>query len=206
MIRSTWIVTLGFALPVSHPQSPPDEPRCTRSGIAGLGGFVSVSRIEFGEQTNLLTATYLFPDRARWHFEAYDKQRSQHQFVYRIGDHVRQLETGQLVREDELPLGQLLLEKRAPAEASIDLRFLERALLIEALRAPALAAPDEREDRADRRENEADVDAERDAHHVRHRRSGDDEADQDGGHGGERGRSPGSGFRRRDLVANLDLA
>ena len=94
MIRSTCLVALGLVLPLGRWQSASDDPRCERRGIAGLGGFVSVSRIEFGDETNRLTATYLFPDRARWHFEAYGKQRSQHQFIYRSGDRVHRLVTG----------------------------------------------------------------------------------------------------------------
>lgn len=66
-----------------------------RTGIAGLGGFRTVSRIDFGTSQNRLTAIYLFPDRARWHFENYAaKERSEHQFVYRLGARVAEFGNG----------------------------------------------------------------------------------------------------------------
>jgi len=69
----------------------PDE----RAPIAGLVGFHAVSRIDFGQAQNRLTADYVFPDRARWHFESYEaKERSEHLFLYRRGALVWQFAQG----------------------------------------------------------------------------------------------------------------
>lgn len=66
-----------------------------RTAVAGLAGFQSVSRIDFGAAQNRLTATFVFPDRARWHFEDYAAaQQSGHQFLYRHGEAVHQLASG----------------------------------------------------------------------------------------------------------------
>lgn len=43
-----------------------------RAGLGGLAGFHSVSRLEFPDFRLRLTATYVFPDRARWSLEDYD--------------------------------------------------------------------------------------------------------------------------------------
>jgi hypothetical protein len=52
-----------------------------------------VSRIELDTGVNRLTAAYSFPDRARWHFENYHARvRSEHQYFYRFGEHVRAFE------------------------------------------------------------------------------------------------------------------
>jgi hypothetical protein len=73
-----------------------------RTGIAGLGGFRSISRLDFGSSQNRLTAIYVFPDRTRWHFENYAAQgRSEHQFVYRLGELVTEFGSGQPSRELE---------------------------------------------------------------------------------------------------------
>jgi hypothetical protein len=77
----------------SAPSSHGDGPG-PRSAIAGLAGFQSVSRIDFGTQQNRLTAAYVFPDRARWHFENYTAvERSEHLHLYRQGRAFHQLGT-----------------------------------------------------------------------------------------------------------------
>ena len=66
-----------------------------RAALAGLAGFETVSRLDFGGQQNRLTAVYVFPDRVRWHFENYGaRQRSEHQYFYRSGERVNELVSG----------------------------------------------------------------------------------------------------------------
>ncbi len=66
-----------------------------RAAVAGLAGFQSVSRLDFGSGQNRLTALYVFPDRARWHFEDYAAHEgSEHLFLYRHGQRVHQLAGG----------------------------------------------------------------------------------------------------------------
>jgi hypothetical protein len=93
------IVLLGLT-PQQQTESHGPEPG-PRAALAGLSGFQTVSRIDFGNgQRNRLTAVYVFPDRARWHFENYDARvRSEHQFYYRQGERVRELVTGKPSRE-----------------------------------------------------------------------------------------------------------
>jgi hypothetical protein len=81
--------------PVEHGLEPG-----ARAPVAGLAGFETVSKIDFGAQQNRLTAVYVFPDRARWHFESYGaKVRSEHQYFYRSGSRVRELLSGGSSRE-----------------------------------------------------------------------------------------------------------
>ncbi len=86
-----------------------------RRGIAGLGGFVAVSRLDFGGQQNRLTAVYLFPDRVRWHFEAYDARRSEHLYLYRLGERIHELRSG-------APSQELLEEARDDVLLQMELR------------------------------------------------------------------------------------
>jgi len=66
-----------------------------RAALANLAGFEIVSKLDFGPSQNRLTAAYVFPDRARWHFESYAaKQRSEHQYYYRFGERVSALASG----------------------------------------------------------------------------------------------------------------
>ena len=66
-----------------------------RAAVAHMAGFETVSKLDFGERQNRLTAVYVFPDRARWHFESYGaKLRSEHQYFYRCGARVRELDSG----------------------------------------------------------------------------------------------------------------
>lgn len=83
--------------PAGHaPQAGP------RAALAGIAGFQSVSKLDFGSAQNRLTAVYAFPDRVRWHFESYGAvQRSQHQYFYRSGEHVRALVSGGTSQEME---------------------------------------------------------------------------------------------------------
>jgi hypothetical protein len=65
-----------------------------RQVLAGTTGFQTVSRIDFGDHQNRLTAAYVFPDRVRWHFENYSAVHSEHQYFYRQGESVWTLEHG----------------------------------------------------------------------------------------------------------------
>jgi len=70
-----------------------------RAALAGMVGFETISRLDFGEQQNRLTAVYVFPDRVRWHFESYGaRQRSEHQYFYRAGERVSELVSGRSSR------------------------------------------------------------------------------------------------------------
>ncbi len=81
-------------LPRQQPAAHGPEPG-PRAALAGLAGFESVSKVDFGAQQNRLTAVYLFPDRVRWHFENYGaRQRSEHQYFYRSGERLSELVSG----------------------------------------------------------------------------------------------------------------
>jgi hypothetical protein len=61
-----------------------------RRAQAGVAGFQTVSKLDFGNEANRLTAAYVFPDRARWHFENYSARvRTEHQYYYRLGERLR---------------------------------------------------------------------------------------------------------------------
>jgi hypothetical protein len=107
-----------------------------RSGIAGLGGFRSISRIDFGTSQNRLTAIYVFPDRARWHFENYEaRERSEHQFVYRLGELVTEFGSGQPSRElDEAGRDVVVLQMELRRAAMLWPDGLEWAALDETTR------------------------------------------------------------------------
>lgn len=85
---------LALQAPAGHGPEPGK-----RAALAGMAGFESVSRIDFGPQQNRLTAVYVFPDRVRWHFESYAAKRlSEHQYFYRAGEGVRELVSGKASR------------------------------------------------------------------------------------------------------------
>ncbi|MSR62773.1 MAG: hypothetical protein EXS08_10060 [Planctomycetes bacterium] len=63
-----------------------------RAAIAGLAGFQSVSTIDYGTVRNRFTATYVFPDRTRWHFDNPAGKVRQHQFYYRHGEQLFAME------------------------------------------------------------------------------------------------------------------
>jgi len=75
------------------PQAHGPEPG-PRTGIAGLAGFQCVSTIDYGTVRNRFTATYMFPDRARWHFDNPEGKVRQHQFYYRHGEQLFAMESG----------------------------------------------------------------------------------------------------------------
>ncbi|HEX6882899.1 MAG TPA: hypothetical protein VF530_05930 [Planctomycetota bacterium] len=93
------IAALLLALPALQAPTPHGPEPGPRAAQAGLAGFQTVSRIDFGATSNRLTAAYSFPDRARWHFESYAaRARSEHQYFYRLGETVRGFD-GQPSRE-----------------------------------------------------------------------------------------------------------
>jgi len=73
------------------PHAPEPGPR---AALAGVAGFQTVSKLDFGPRQNRLTAVYVFPDRVRWHFESYGAKRSEHQYFYRSGERVSELASG----------------------------------------------------------------------------------------------------------------
>ena len=77
-------------------QRPPHGPEPgPRRASAGLAGFQTVSRLDFGSAQNRLTAVFVFPDRARWHFEDYAAApQSVRVLLYRQGEAVHQLASG----------------------------------------------------------------------------------------------------------------
>jgi hypothetical protein len=79
--------------PVAPLHTPEPGPRVA---LAGLAGFQSVSRLDFGGgAANRLTAAYVFPDRARWHFEPYAAATEMPGFfLYRQGERVLQVSGG----------------------------------------------------------------------------------------------------------------
>jgi hypothetical protein len=97
---------LVACLALASPAGPQDGPAAgaprtpaERHALAGLAGFRIVSRLDFGAEQNRLTAVYLFPDRVRWHFEAYGAKRSEHLYLYRLGERVHELRSGGASRE-----------------------------------------------------------------------------------------------------------
>ncbi len=74
--------------PAGHGEAPGP-----RRAIAGLAGFVAVSRLDYGEQEDRLTAVYLFPDRARWQFESCAVERPGQVQIYRCGTEAHQLQS-----------------------------------------------------------------------------------------------------------------
>lgn len=106
------LVPLLLALQECAAHGPAPGPRVA---VAGLPGFQIVSRLDFGPQQNRLTAVYVFPDRARWHFENYSAEQSEHLFLYRQGESVLQLASGspsQAVEGKERDLVLLQMELR----------------------------------------------------------------------------------------------
>lgn len=90
-MRLAVLVALLAQEPAQAPHAPEPGPR---AAVAGLAGFQSVSRLDFGSGANRLTALYVFPDRARWHFEDYAGEGAEHLFLYRHGERVHQLAGG----------------------------------------------------------------------------------------------------------------
>jgi len=94
------MVLHGAVLLLVQAAAPPhDGTPGPRAAVAGLAGFQSISRIDFGAQQNRLTAVYVFPDRARWHFENYGAHSSQRLNIYRHGEEVHQFSTGSASEE-----------------------------------------------------------------------------------------------------------
>jgi hypothetical protein len=109
-------LVLSLAPQGRAPHGPEPGPR---RALAGIAGFQSVSRLDFGAQENRLTAVYVFPDRVRWHFESYAAvRRSEHEFFYRHGERVHRLSSGAHSRALEGPerdtvLAQMELRRAA---------------------------------------------------------------------------------------------
>jgi len=110
------VIALALALLQTPPAHGP-EPG-PRAPLAGLAGLEVVSRLDFGTAQNRLTAVYVFPDRARWHFESYaGGARSPHQYLYRAGERVHELSTGrsQALEGENRDLVLLQMELRRAA-------------------------------------------------------------------------------------------
>lgn len=72
------------------------------AGIAGIGGFATVSRVVFlsaPEHPQRLDAVYLFPDRARWAIRRIGGRTTERRAVYRFGEHVYEQAPGGRSRE-----------------------------------------------------------------------------------------------------------
>jgi hypothetical protein len=83
-----------LALLLAQERAPHGPEPCPRAALANLAGFQIVSKLDFGPRQNRLTAVYVFPDRVRWHFESYGAKRSEHQYFYRFGERVSELDSG----------------------------------------------------------------------------------------------------------------
>lgn len=67
------------------PRAPPLQ------SIAGLSGFESVSTLRYAsapDRPHRLRATYVFPDRVRWHLSAGEESRLERHLHYRFGEQV----------------------------------------------------------------------------------------------------------------------
>lgn len=101
-------VLVLLALQEPKPHGPEPGPR---AAVAGLGGFHSVSKLDFGIGQNRLTADYVFPDRVRWHFEDYaDRTRNEHQFLYRTGETLCEFAAGRSRAIEGADRGAALLQ------------------------------------------------------------------------------------------------
>jgi len=65
-----------------------------RRGVAGLAGIHLVARQDFAPGANRLTATYVFPDRARWSLEPYEGPVLKRELVFRHGELAHRLTSG----------------------------------------------------------------------------------------------------------------
>jgi len=65
-----------------------------RRAIAGLAGIHLVARQDFAPGANRLTATYVFPDRARWSLEPYEGPALKRELVFRHGEVAHRLTSG----------------------------------------------------------------------------------------------------------------
>lgn len=110
-MRLAVLVALPALLARGSTQAPHAPEPGPRAAVAGLAGFQSVSRLDFGSGANRLTALYVFPDRARWHFEDYAaREGSEHLFLYRHGERVHQLAGGPSQSLDGAERDALLLQ------------------------------------------------------------------------------------------------
>jgi len=77
-------------------EAPPHEPPAPgpRRALAGLAGLHLVARQDFAPGANRLTATYVFPDRARWSLEPYEGPVLKRELVFRHGEVVHRLTSG----------------------------------------------------------------------------------------------------------------
>ena len=88
----TWPALLLALAPQASAHETP-EPGARRP-VAGLAGIHLVSRQDFAPGANRLTATYLFPDRARWSLEPYEGLALKRELVFRHGETVHRLTSG----------------------------------------------------------------------------------------------------------------
>jgi hypothetical protein len=84
----------ALAFQTGAPHAPHGPEPGARAAVAGLAGFQSISCLDFGTGQNRLTAVFVFPDRARWHFENYSAEQSEHLFLYRQGEAAFQFASG----------------------------------------------------------------------------------------------------------------
>ena len=86
--------SLGVLAALALAQGGDPEAPGPLSGIAGLGGFSTVSRIVFAQDPDhphRLETVYLFPDRARWQIAKIGGRPAERQIVYRFGEHAYEL-------------------------------------------------------------------------------------------------------------------
>lgn len=92
------VVAQVAAKPSTAVKPAPLEPPPPRAPVASLRGFESRSRVDYVAQPGRiheLRATYVFPDRVRWWFSAYDGANEERRLRYRVGRHVLAVEPRQ---------------------------------------------------------------------------------------------------------------
>ena len=87
------LATLLLALAQEASAHEPPAPG-PRRPVAGLAGLHLVARQDFEAGSNRLTATYVFPDRARWSLEPYEGPVLKRELVFRHGDAAHRLTSG----------------------------------------------------------------------------------------------------------------
>jgi hypothetical protein len=94
-VKTAAALILGLALPLGTQEDrhePHGDAPGPRAAIEGLSGVRCRSTLDFGGAKNHFEALYVFPDRARWVFEALD--RSSRVTIYRSGPRVYQVASG----------------------------------------------------------------------------------------------------------------
>jgi hypothetical protein len=113
----------GSPVPAKNAPSANDKPSDARAPqrVAGMMGFQSVSSIVYDEApgiTHRLTATYMFPDRARWFLGVKDEKSTERQMRYRFHEKVfsidpRTANSSELAEDDCLATLQQMELRRA---------------------------------------------------------------------------------------------